>query len=128
MNAPNVNELLNRMVDIKGAKEELNKRLSELSSEEDTIEQALIHWYGTSGLKSVSNDFATVSFDPDAIRVRYDPEKWSDIVKWAVTSDNLHIIQRRLTDAKILSLVTEGTALPDGLTLDNYTKVSFRRK
>lgn len=60
-------------------------------------------------------------------RAKYDPGEWPNIVKWAVETGNDHIIQRRLTDAKVVELIANGVALPWGLTVESYRDVQVRR-
>ena len=60
-------------------------------------------------------------------RAQYDPEKWSDIVKWCADNGHDYLIQRRLTDSKVMDLVDNGVSLPDGLTVQPFTDLDFRR-
>jgi len=60
-------------------------------------------------------------------RAAYSPEKWPDIMRWCVENGHNYLIQRRLSDGKILDLVDAGVALPDGLTLEPYTDLAMRR-
>ncbi len=64
----------------------------------------------------------------DKQRAAYDPDKWADVVRWAVATGNDHIIQRRLTDKKVVDLVENGIALPEGLRIDIVTELSTRRQ
>lgn len=99
-----------------------------LSQRRDQLEGRLLAYHKDTGLQSLSGAGLTVSFDPAAFRAKYDPAKWSDVVKWAVETGNDFIVQRRLSDAKVVELFDGGVALPDGLSLENYVKVSIRRK
>jgi len=38
-----------------------------------------------------------------------------------------YLIQRRLNDSKVLELVDNGVPLPDGLTIEGYDDLAFRR-
>lgn len=109
-------------------REELAKQDRTLAQRKEQIERALLAYHNDTGLDSLSGAGLSVSFDGDAMRAAYDPEKWKDIVRWAVESGNDFIVQRRLTDAKVIDLVKNGVELPPGLTLENYTKLSVRRK
>jgi len=60
-------------------------------------------------------------------RAKYAPEKWSDLVKWAVANGYDYLIQRRLTDTKVMELVDRGVELPDGLSVESYKDINFRR-
>lgn len=108
-------------------REQLSMRDSELSKRKDELEKQLLDYHGESGLQSVKGGGLTISFDDSAVRAKYDPDKWNNIIRWAVETGNEHVIQRRLTDKKCESLLKEGVAFPDGLTLENYTKISTRR-
>lgn len=60
-------------------------------------------------------------------RAKYLPERWADVVKWAVDNGYDHIVQRRLSDGKVMELVDNGVTLPDGLTVEPYKDIDFRR-
>lgn len=60
-------------------------------------------------------------------RAGYEPDKWSDIVRWCVENGYDYLIQRRLSDAKVMDLVDNGISLPDGLQVSPYEDVDFRR-
>lgn len=122
-----IGELLTELRGIVDEREELSARDSVLSSRKAEIENELRHKAAEQGVSKFDNDLIGVSFSSD-MRFKYDPAKWPDVVKWAVETDNLQIIQRRMTDAQIKSLLVEGVALPDGLTPDPYVKISVRRK
>lgn len=59
--------------------------------------------------------------------VGYDPERWDELLKWAVDTNNGHIVQRRITDSRVWQLASEGVELPDGLELDTVRIVRPRR-
>lgn len=120
------NELLARYRAIIDEREALAARDSLLSAMKESIERDLLEFAESSGLSSFEDDAIRVTV-ADKMRVRYDPERWTDILKWDI-ENGIGAVQRRLTDAKIISLVEEGTALPEGLTLEGYKKVSHRRK
>lgn len=61
------------------------------------------------------------------MRAKYDPAKWDTLVRWAVDTNNQHIVQRRLTDKAVLELIDNGVALPDGLSVEAYDDIDFRR-
>lgn len=60
-------------------------------------------------------------------RAKYDPARWSEIVSWAVDNGFDYLVQRRLNDAKIMELIDQGIRLPDGLSVECYSDLSFRR-
>lgn len=99
------------------------KRLGERKRQ---LEKELADFAKTTGVDKFSGAGMSVAF-AEKMRARYEPNKWHDIASWAVSTGNDHIIQRRLTDAKVLELVDSGVALPDGLTLEAYTDISLRR-
>lgn len=111
--------------DLREAIGALDKRLAAREAE---LESTLTRHAHDQGLESLTGGGVSVSFDPTAMRATYDPQKWRDICRWAGETGNDFIIQRRLTDAKVMSLVDAGIALPDGLGVESYTKVSARRK
>lgn len=124
----NTTELLVELREIKDQKDALNGQLSALHEREEAINKQLLGVHEASGLESLSGGGLSVHFDPHAMRAKYEPEQWAGIVAWAVATGRDYIVQRRLSDGKILDLVKEGVELPEGLTLEGYTKISVRRK
>jgi hypothetical protein len=111
---------------LRDRKDELNAELKSIGEQEDACERTLLDWHKATNLQSVKGGGLTVSFKAD-FHAKYSPELWPEIVKWAVETGNDHIIQRRLGDAKVIELVDNGIALPDGLTLEQYVKLNIRR-
>jgi hypothetical protein len=111
---------------LRDRKDTLNAELKAIGEQEDACEHALLDWHKATNLQSVKGGGLTVSFKAD-FHAKYSPELWPEIVKWAVETGNDHIIQRRLGDAKVIELVDNGIALPDGLTLEQYVKLNIRR-
>ena len=122
-----IGDLLLELRDIANEREEIATRDKELGAQRETVERELLRRAEREGVPGFKSPAGSISFGED-IRAKYEPEKWDDIVKWAAATGNQHIVQRRMTDARVLALVLEGVVLPDGLTLEPYTKVSFRRK
>ena len=78
------------------------------------------------GIESAAEDGVSISIKTKW-RARYDPDLWADIMKWAATNGVSYILQRRLNDAKIMELVDNGIALPEGLSVESYQDLAFRR-
>lgn len=78
------------------------------------------------GIESASEDGVSVT-TKTKWRAKYEPELWGDIVKWAASSGLDYVVQRRLNDAKIMELVDNGVPLPQGLTVESYNDLAFRR-
>ena len=107
--------------------EGLNARLSQISARRMEIEADLRKYHEATGTEKISAGGMSISFNPEALRAKYDPDKWSGIVRWAAETGNDFIIQRRLTDAKVVSLIESGVPLPDGLDVETYLKINIRR-
>ena len=60
-------------------------------------------------------------------RAKYDPAHWGDLVKWAASNGYDYLIQRRLTDTKVMELVDKGVELHPGLSVESYKDINFRR-
>lgn len=126
--ATEVGDVLASLRAIIDAREKLSEIDSLLSARRGEIEADLMERHAKEGVDSYSGGGMSVSFNDEAVRVRYDPERWEAIVNWAFRTGNLGIVQRRITDAKIAALVAEGVSLPTGLTLETYCKLNVRRK
>jgi hypothetical protein len=111
---------------------DLRSRLSDadalLGTVNQGLEKKLLDYHESSGLESLSGGGLSVSFDDSAMRAKYEPDKWPQLLAWAAQTGNEHIIQRRLTDSRVLDLVKSGVALPEGLGLESYVKISIRKK
>lgn len=60
-------------------------------------------------------------------RAKYDPAKWPDVVRWAIERGYDHIVQRRLSDRKVMELVDANVPLPDGLSVESFREVRYRK-
>lgn len=121
-----IGELLADLRGVVDTRELIAEQDKELYARETTLKLTLqrkAQEQGVPGFKSEAGAFSC----SEEMRAKYDPEQWDAIVKWAVESGNQHIIQRRMTDARVKALMVEGVAFPDGLTLEAYIKTSFRR-
>jgi hypothetical protein len=123
-----LNPLLTELRSIIDQREQLARQDKELSERRSAIERQLLDFHHSSGLDSLSGGGLGVGFDPTALRAKYEPEQWNNIAQWAVATHNEHIIQRRLSDAKIVELIDSGVELPAGLSVEQYVKISIRRK
>jgi hypothetical protein len=121
-------ELLSELRSVMDEQDETNKRLSDLRVRRDAIEARLIDLHKVTKLTTFANDVLTVNVAPDTMRVGYDPDRWDSIVKFFVDAGRIDVVQRRLSESKILELLDSGAELPDGLKFDGYTKISVRRK
>jgi len=122
-----ISGVLKNMRALRDEREVLNDRDREIGTQLQSLERELLQYHEATGLLKIAGDGMSVSFDPDALRAKYEPEKWKEVVAWAVASGNEHIIQRRLTDSKVVDLIASGIPLPDGLSVETYTKMNIRR-
>lgn len=127
---PSLSDLLARFRDIKDAKDEVNARLKDLNKREGEMESAILAAMESAGfVKSgdkVSSAAGTATRQTKW-RAKYDPEKWPDIVKWCAENNRTDLVQRRLSDTRIMEIVDLGQPLPDGIEPESYTDLSFRR-
>lgn len=107
--------------------EAVREREVELNKKRYAIERELLSIHESTGLVAMANDYISVSVE-DKDRATYAPDCWDDVLKWAVETGNMNIIQRRLSDAKVVALIGEGIPLPAGLGIEPYKKISHRRK
>lgn len=125
-----LNDLLAQFRTEKDWQDELNAKLAESRAKTDGLEHQIMAAMKEAGLDSdgskVSHNGLTVTLR-HKFRAAYAPEKWADIVRWAVATNNEHVIQRRLSDRPVLELVDNGEKLPDGLTVSTYDDLDFRR-
>lgn len=60
-------------------------------------------------------------------RARHEPSAWPSILAWATREGYTDLVQKRLTDSKVMDLVDSGVALPDGLNVEPFTDLACRR-
>jgi len=123
----NIDEALTELRSIVDQSDALNEQLADLSKRKREIENGLIAFSDDSGLTSFATEGLAIAVRAKE-RAKYDPEKWDDLMKWAAENDKTYVVQRRLSDAKILEMVANGEPLPDGLSIEPYSQVSYRRK
>jgi uncharacterized protein YlxW (UPF0749 family) len=107
-------------------KERVAQRDAELSKMKAELEAEVRKFHEVSGLSQFRGAGLTISVS-EKMRAAYEPEHWPAIAKWAVDTGHEYIIQRRLTDKKVLELIDNGVPLPEGLTVKGYTDISIRR-
>lgn len=122
----NIGELLAMKFNLHDRKDELNADLSAVNKSIADVDAALMKQLRESGQTKASDDRVTVSVKT-GWRAKYDPEQWPAIMEELVKSGHGHIIQRRLTDAKVVEMAENGVALPAGLSLESFDNLSFKR-
>jgi hypothetical protein len=116
---------LRQVIDLREQIADLDKQLSARKQE---LELKLIEHHKANGVDAVTGGGVSVSFDPTAMRTTYDPEKFESIFRWCAETGHTYLIQRRFTDAKVMALIDDGVALPEGLGVEQYVKLNVRRK
>lgn len=124
---PDMNALMKEARSIIDELEKIGEVDKRLRSRKSEIELELMRFSESSGLETFSSDDLTCTIS-EKTRACYDPAKWNEVVKWAVDTGNEIVIQRRLSDARLVEIATSGTALPAGIRLEPYSAVAFRRK
>jgi hypothetical protein len=123
----NAGDLLNELRELLDEKDDLNNTLSKVNKRREEVEYLIQQLAERTGLDSFSNDVLTVSVKKDTV-VSYEPERWNDMVAWAVATNNLHIIQRRVSTKPVLELIDNGIEMPEGIKFTEMTRVNTRRK
>lgn len=123
----NTGDLLDDLRNTMDVIDELNQSLSAAKKQRKAIEQKLMDEAETAGVDSFSNSRVSVSLKEDFIAA-YDPEMWNELVAWAVDTDNLQLIQRRISTKPVKELIDNGSELPAGVRLEPTTKITVRRK
>lgn len=108
-------------------------RLDEVLAEEkaireqmEAVESDIRSAMSAAGLESAKGGGMSVTATTKW-RARYDPEKWAQVVAWCVAQGRPDLVQRRLNDAKIMELVDSGVGLPEGLNVESFPDLLFRR-
>src|SRR5688572_1521470 len=103
----NTQAVLTELRSVIDARERLAAEDRALAKRREELESSLLSFHDETGLDSLSGAGLSISFDSAAMRCKYEPDLWASIIRWAVDSGNDFIIQRRLTDAKVLDLIAQ---------------------
>lgn len=122
-----IGQLLDQFKAVIDERESLAIRDLELGKLKVDLERRIKDHAEATGLNQFANDFISVTVS-DENRAKIDPAKWDDIFKWAAETGNINLIHRRVSDAKVIALIEEGVELPEGLGIDPYKKLAYRRK
>lgn len=126
----NLSDLLTEKRRLQDAIDAINRELSEAKRVNDDLERQILDAMTAQGM---TEDGAKLTAGGITVtrktkwRAKYEPEKWEAVHKWLVDSGYGYCIHRRMTDSKIMELVDSGVALPDGLGVESYTDLDFRR-
>lgn len=111
-------------------RDEINAELSRNREQMDATEKAIREclertdrWHDGMGTKSEGLSCTVRT----KWRAKYEPSKWQDLLKWAGESGHVAVVQRRLGDKAVMELVDNGIPLPDGLSVESYEDLEFRR-
>jgi len=108
------------------AKDELNAKLKAINEQIDASESEAREYLTAQGLDKVSGAGITL-YTREKWRAKYDPELWGQLVKWAASSGRTDLIQRRLSDAKVMEYIDSGATVPEGLSVESFIALEFRR-
>jgi hypothetical protein len=123
-------ELMAKWRDLAADRDHYNAQLADNRKAMDAVENELAdilrasdRWHAGTATKSEGLT-ATVR---EKWRAKYDPEKWRDLLTWAGATGNVAVVQRRLGDKAVMELVDAGVVLPEGLSVEAYSELEFRR-
>lgn len=108
----------------------INAEKSRAQAEADRLESAIRaelessgEWQPGCGIKAPGMTVNVVQ----KWRAKYDPSLWPTLIAWAGEHGASHLVQRRLNDKAVLEMHDNGQPLPDGLTLEAFLDLTFRR-
>lgn len=122
----NAGSMAARFKELQDRKDELQAQLKEVNKDIEEAEHQIGEYMAAESLDKLSANGITLYYK-DKARARYEPEKWGELVAWAVRVGRTDLVQRRLSDAKVLELMDSGQEMPDGLTVEFYKSLEFRR-
>jgi len=122
-----IGDLIRKLREVKDKRDELRAQDKPLAAQEDELEGAILRMLKDSGQSTGKVAGVGTATATDGWNVKYDPDKWSEIQKWAVESGNGHIFTRGLSSTRVMELVDSGVALPEGMSVEGFRKLSFRR-
>lgn len=118
-----LSQLLAELRGVKDRKDQLNAQLSAEKKLEAAVKVAIRRRMAEQGMEKdgekISGSGITVILR-DKMRAVYDPSRWPEFVKWCTEHDYTHLIQRRITDSRVVELIDAGIALPEFLKVETY--------
>ena len=125
--AESIGNILDQYKAVIDEREKVAARDKELSKRKTELEREILAISERDGVNQFANEYISITVNEDA-RATYDPELWEGIVKWAVESNNIGLLYRQMSSAKLKAMIEEGVALPPGLSTEPFKKVAYRRK
>lgn len=110
-------------------KERLNAELSDINKEIAKIERRLSEYCEKVGVDQIKADGVLSVTVKKILRIGYDKDRWNNLVEWAASTGNTHIVQRRISERPVMELMdTLGNDFPAHLfTFEECNRVSHRR-
>lgn len=125
-----ISELLAQYRTVVDLLDEVNARKTTLEKQKEALKYDILGAMTASGF---TEDGAKVAANGVSatrgtkFRAVYQPEKWPELVKWCAEHGRADLIQRRLTDSRVLEMVDAGEPLPEGVNLEPFQELSLRR-
>lgn len=121
----NVGEQIDRMVELRGVKEDLEAELRDVKKEIEEIEYLMIEEMDRLGLDSVKNDKATltkkVEMYPSVVDL-------AALIKAAYEHNKPELLQRRVGKAAFEDFFDEFNEYPPGVDVYQKSKLNMRRR
>lgn len=124
--SPSIGDLIKMYADADAALDAVEAQAKKLRETRDAVKLGIKITMKESGVDRTSAHGLTVSLR-EKWRAKYTPELWDSVVKWAMDTGHLQVVQRRITDAAVMELVDNGVPLPEGLSVDSYEDLDVRR-
>ena len=125
-----ITELLTEYRRLRDQSDELAAQKSGLEKQMDGLERRILSAMTDAGLTaegSLVRGGGCTAARRIKWRAKIGEGQWDAFLKWATDNDRGYLVQKRVTDAKVLELVDAGIALPDMVTLDSYESLDIRR-
>lgn len=126
MTTKTIGELLADLRADSDRKDELNAELKNVNGRMFDTELALMRALKDSGQVKAADDYISVTLG-QKWRAKCEPDKWDSVLRKMVEMGYGHVFHRRMTDAKVLELIELGVPMPEGLSVEVFDNLSFRR-
>lgn len=107
-------------------REQLARRDKQLAADKAGLEVQLIALAKHLGTDIFRSTDLTVTIKSKT-RYNVDPQRWEDLYRWCVETNNMQVLQHRATASKFEELVAADQAIPDFVSMEEYDALSPTR-
>lgn len=125
-----ITELLSSYRSIKDQSDELAAQKTGLEKQMDGLERRILAAMTDAGLTaegSLVRGGGCTAARRIKWRAKIGEGQWDAFLQWATENERGYLVQKRVTDTKVMELVDAGIELPDFLSVESFEMLDIRR-